>query len=216
MRWIDVAALAGVGLLATGIQEALPSADAALAELKAGNAHHVAKRYQRPNQTGARQHALASSQSPHAAILACADSRVPPEIIFDRGLGDLFDIRVAGNIAGESEIASVEYAAEHLHVPLLVVMGHTKCGAVFAAVTGMELHGRLPSLIAAIKPAVDHSAGQPGDHVENAIRANVEHVVAQLRDSKPTVSELVAKGKLRIVGAVYALDSGKVEWLPAK
>jgi carbonic anhydrase len=143
------------------------------------------------------------------------DSRVPPEIIFDEGLGDIFDVRVAGNVAGDDETASLEYAAEHLHVPLVVVMGHTHCGAVSAALEGGTLPGKLPNLLAAIRPAVDQSAHEPGDRLDNAVRDNVVHVVEQLRASKPVLSELVAEGKLRIVGAVYSLETGKVEWLPA-
>src|SRR5262245_28141317 len=108
----------------------MPTADAVLADLKAGNARHVAKEYKRPNQTALRQTELAAGQDPHCAILTCADSRVPPEIIFDKGLGDMFDVRVAGNVAGNDELASLEYAAEHFHLPLIVVMGHTSCGAV--------------------------------------------------------------------------------------
>src|SRR3954453_16911005 len=105
-----------------------PTADAVLRELKAGNDHHVAKRYQHPHQSAERQRELSSSQHPHATILSCADSRVAPEIVFDQGLGDLFDVRVAGNVAGDTEIGSLEYAAEHLDVPLFVVVGHQKCG----------------------------------------------------------------------------------------
>ena len=215
MRWIDATSLVAAGLLALGAQESVPSADAALAELKAGNAHHVAKTYQRPHQTAARQQVLASGQSPHCAILTCADSRVPPEIIFDKGLGDIFDVRVAGNVAGDDETASLEYAAEHLHVPLVVVMGHTQCGAVSAALEGGTLPGKLPNLMAAIRPAVDQSAHEPGNRLDNAVRDNVVHVVEQLRAAKPVLSDLVATGKLRIVGAVYSLETGKVEWLPA-
>jgi carbonic anhydrase len=197
-----------------GAQQSLPTADAALAELKAGNANYVAKHYQRPHQTAARQKELASGQSPHCTILTCADSRVPPEIIFDQGLGDIFDVRVAGNVAGDDEVASIEYGAEHLHVPLVVVMGHSHCGAVTAALEGGELPGKLPNLIEALRPAVEQSAHEPGDRLDNAIRDNVTHVVAQLRAAKPVLSELVAAGKLRIVGAVYSLETGKVEWLP--
>ena len=215
MRWIDATSLVAAGLLALGAQESVPSADAALAELKAGNAHHVAKTYQRPHQTAARQQVLASGQSPQCAILTCADSRVPPEIIFDKGLGDIFDVRVAGNVAGDDETASLEYAAEHLHVPLVVVMGHTQCGAVSAALEGGTLPGKLPNLMAAIRPAVDQSAHEPGNRLDNAVRDNVVHVVEQLRAAKPVLSDLVATGKLRIVGAVYSLETGKVEWLPA-
>jgi len=140
---------------------------------------------------------------------------VPPELIFDQGLGDMFDVRVAGNVAGNDELASLEYAAEHVHVPLIVVMGHSKCGAVDAAVAGGETHGHLPDLMAAIRPAVERTKGQSGDKVENAVRANVENVVAQLRTSKPVLADLVTKGTVKVVGAVYALDTGKVDWLPA-
>ena len=213
MKWFDPVAVATV-VLALAAMQPVPSADAVIAELKAGNAHFLAKKFEHPHQTSARQKELASGQHPHCAILTCADSRVPPEILFDQGLGDMFDVRVAGNIAGDAETASIEYAAEHLHVPLVVVMGHTQCGAVTAALEGGELPGKLPSLIAALRPAVDQSAHEPGDRVANAVRDNVVHVVNQLRAARPVLSELTAAGKLRIVGAVYALETGKVEWLP--
>ncbi len=215
MRCPDASSLVVAGLLALGAQETLPSADAVLTELKAGNSHHIAKKYEHPHQTAARQHALASSQTPHCAILACADSRVPPEIVFDEGLGDIFAVRVAGNVAGVDETASLEYAAEHLHVPLIVVLGHTHCGAITAALEGGTLPGKLPDLMAALRPAVDQSAHEPGDRIDNAVRDNVVQVVEQLRSAKPVLSELVAKGKLRIVGAIYSLETGKVEWLSA-
>jgi carbonic anhydrase len=192
---------------------AAPSADAVLAELKAGNQHHAAHQYAHPHQSAARQRELTQGQHPHAVILTCADSRVAPEIVFDQGLGDLFTIRVAGNIAAAAEIASIEYAAEHLHTPLVVVMGHQSCGAVAAAVAGGEAPGHLPALIDAIRPAVDKARGLPGDLAANAMRINVEMVVAQLRSSEPVLAELVASGKLRIVGAVYSLENGKVTWL---
>jgi carbonic anhydrase len=197
-------------------QQATPSADAVIGELKGGNAHHVSKKYAHPHLTAARQRALASGQHPHAAVLSCADSRVAPEIVFDQGLGDLFDVRVAGNIAGDTELASLEYAAEHLHVPLIVVMGHQKCGAVAAAVEGGEAPGHLPVLLAAIKPAVEKAAALPGDRVENAVRINVESVVRQLRDGTPVLSGLCSTGRLRVAGAVYSLDTGKVAWLPGE
>src|SRR5262245_48773601 len=111
---------------------AMPTADAVLAELKAGNQHHAAHQYNHPHQSAARQRELVQGQHPHAVILTCADSRVAPEIVFDQGLGDLFTIRVAGNIAADAEIASIEYAAEHLHTPLVVVMRHQRCGAASA------------------------------------------------------------------------------------
>jgi len=195
-------------------QEATPSSDSVLRELKAGNEHHVAKRYEHPHQSVARQRELASAQHPHATILSCADSRVAPEIVFDQGLGDLFDVRVAGNVASDTEIASIEYAASHLHTPLCVVMGHQMCGAVTAAAESGAAEGHLPSLLTLIRPAVQSAKGRPGDLIDNAVRINVENVVRQLRSSKPVLAEMVDHGTLTVVGAVYSLQTGKVEWLP--
>jgi carbonic anhydrase len=209
-----LAGIAVYSVVVAASQEASPSAETALTELKAGNAHHAGKRYQHPHQTAARQRELASGQHPHAIVLSCADSRVAPEIIFDQGLGDLFDVRVAGNVAGDTEVASIEYAAAHLHTPLLVVMGHQMCGAVTAAADAQEPEGHLPSLVAMIHPAVESARKQPGDLIGNAVRINVENVVRQLRGSKPILAGLVDRGALTVAGAVYSLDSGKVEWLP--
>jgi carbonic anhydrase len=192
---------------------AAPTADATLAALKEGNERHVLKHYVHPNQTAARQKALVAGQQPPAAILSCADSRVPPEIVFDQGLGDMFTVRVAGNVADDTETASLEYAAEHVHCPVIVVLGHQHCGALTAAVEGGEAHGHLPVLMRDLKPAVDAAAKLPGDRVENAIRLNVEQVVRQLRESRPVLGELVAAGRLKIVGGVYSLETGKVAWL---
>jgi len=200
----------------TGTSAAAPTADAVLGELKAGNQRHVKTQYQHPHQTAARRQTLAHGQQPHAVILTCADSRVPPEIVFDEGLGDLFDVRVAGNVAGDAEIASIEYAVEHLHTPLVVVMGHQSCGAVGAAIEGGEAPGHLPSLVNAIAPAVEKARKLHGDLSDNAIRINVEMVVDQLRASHPVLAEAVTSGKLRIVGAVYSLSTGNVAWLPVK
>lgn len=211
MRTLVAVALCGAGV---GAQDKLPSAEAVLRELKAGNDHHVAKRYQHPHQTASRQRELVATQSPHAIILSCADSRVAPEIILDQGLGDLFDVRVAGNVASNAELASIEYAALHLHTPLLVVMGHQKCGAVTAAAESGEAEGHLPSLLAMIRPAVESARGQSGDLIENAVRINVENVVRQVRGSTPVLRELVDRGQLQVSGAVYSLDTGKVSWLP--
>jgi carbonic anhydrase len=212
IRTLVTATLCGTAL--TGAQDAPPSADSVLRELKAGNDHHVTKRYQHPHQTAERQRELSSSQHPHATILSCADSRVAPEIVFDQGLGDVFDVRVAGNVAGDAELASIEYAAEHLHTPLLIVMGHQKCGAVTAAAEAGEAEGHLPSLLEMIRPAVQKARGQPGDLVDNAVRINVANVVRQLRTSKPVLGPLVDRGMLRVIGAVYSLDTGKIAWLP--
>jgi carbonic anhydrase len=189
------------------------TSDAALAELKAGNENHAQNRYRRPHQTTARLHELVAGQYPEAAVLSCADSRVPPEIIFDQGLGDLFVVRVAGNVATDAEIASLEYGAEHLHVPLLVVLGHENCGAVAATLQGGEADGHIGTLVELIKPAVEKSRTMTGDPLSNAVRTNVQMVVQQLRTTKPILSKLVAEGKLKIIGGVYSLETGKVTWL---
>jgi carbonic anhydrase len=211
IRTLVTAALCSAAVAA---QDKVPSADAVLRELRAGNDHHVTKRYQHPHQTAARQHELAETQHPHAIVLSCADSRVAPEIILDQGLGDLFDVRVAGNVASDTELASIEYAAEHLHTPLVVVMGHQKCGAVTAAAEGGEAEGHLPALLALIRPAVERAKAQSGDLIENAARINVENVVHQIRGSTPVLAALVDRGALTVVGAVYSLETGKVAWLP--
>jgi carbonic anhydrase len=190
------------------------TAESALAELKAGNKHHVAHRYSHPHQTAARQRELISTQHPLAQILSCADSRVPPELVFDQGLGDIFVVRVAGNVASDAELGSLEYGAEHLQIPLLVVLGHQHCGAVTAAVEGGTPPGHIAALVKLLQPAVEGSRGLAGDPVENAVKMNVELVVKQLRTSEPILKELVDHGKLKIVGAVYSLDTGKVTWLP--
>jgi len=195
-------------------QEALPSAESVLAELKVGNQHYAAHHNVHPHESADRQRELVLGQHPHATILSCADSRVPPEIVFDQGLGAMFTVRSAGNVAGDIEIGSLEYAVAHLDTPLLVVMGHQSCGAVTAAVEGGEAIGHTLAFIAPILPAVEQARKLPGNAIENAVRLNVERVVAQLRSSGPILADRVAHGKLRIVGAVCALDTGKVAWLP--
>jgi len=180
----------------------------ALQELMAGNRRFAAGCPEHPRQSPEVRQALVEAQAPLAAVLTCADSRVPPELIFDRGLGELFVVRVAGNIADAAVIASLEYAAEHLGVPLVVVMGHTRCGAVTAAAQARaagEASGHLSELIAAIRPAVEQSRGQPGDRIDNAARRHVTRVVELLRSAGP------ALGRLQVLGAFYDLRSGIVE-----
>src|SRR5215467_14490729 len=155
-----------IAVVLTGIDhqtEPNVTPDSVLAELKTGNAHHVRHQYQHPHDTLARQRELVAGQHPHAEILSCADSRVPPEIIFDQGLGDLFVVRVAGNIAADTEIGSLEYGAEHLHIPLLIVLGHESCGAVTAAVQGGDPEGHIAALVRLLRPAVEKSRNLSGD-----------------------------------------------------
>ena len=199
----------GVGAFSKG--EASITGDQALAKLVAGNRRYVRTAFQRPNQSLARRVEVAKGQKPFAIILSCSDSRVPPEIVFDQGLGDLFVYRVAGNTLNDEGLGSIEYGVDHFGVPLIMVLGHQRCGAVEAAVKGGEAPGRIGKVIAPIKPAVESTRGMPGDHVDNAVKANVELVVDQLKNSKPIISEAIRNGKLKVVGARYNLDSGRIE-----
>jgi carbonic anhydrase len=183
-------------------------------KLMDGNKRYVEARLSHPNQTVERRTEIAKKQRPFAAILSCADSRVPPEIVFDQGLGDLFVVRVAGNILDDTALASLEYAVDHLGVRYIMVLGHERCGAVEATLAGGEAPGHIGGLVKAIQPAVDKASKEPGDPVENAVRANVALVVQQLKSSTPILEKLVKKGDLTVVGARYDLDDGEVEILP--
>ncbi len=183
--------------------------DEALAQLMEGNQRFVARKQLNPHQNIARITEVATVQAPFAAILSCADSRVVPEIAFDQGIGDLFVVRVAGNIAVTEDTASEEYAIAMLGTPLLMVLGHERCGAVTAALKGGELPGVLGSLILAIQPAVEASKGEPGDRLTNAVKANVRLQVQRLQTS-PVIASAVQEGKLKVVGAFYDLDTGAI------
>jgi carbonic anhydrase len=178
-----------------------------------GNKRYAAGNSIHPDQDPAHRIELAEAQHPFVVILSCSDSRVPPEIIFDRGLGDLYVIRVAGHIADEIVLGSIEHAVEYLGVPLVMVLGHKNCGAVTAAVHGSEAGGHFASLIKAIRPAVDKVKRQPTALLENAIRANVQMVVAQIRVSQPVLAKRVVEGALRVIGAYYDLSGGSVTLL---
>ncbi|MFM7428085.1 MAG: carbonic anhydrase [Elainella sp.] len=162
-----------------------------------------------PHQDFARITEVAAGQAPFAAILSCADSRVVPEIAFDQGIGNLFVVRVAGNIAITEDIASQEYAVGVLKAPLLMVLGHERCGAVDAALKGGELPGVIESLVFAIQPAIQASEGESGDRLTNAVKANVRLQVQRLQTSSVIASAL-QEGKLKIVGAYYDLDTGEI------
>lgn len=187
-----------------------------LSLLKEGNVRFVEGKSFHPNQEISRRTDLATAgQEPSATILACSDSRDPVELIFDRGVGDLFVVRVAGNVAGLSELATIEYGVTHLGTPLLIVMGHTKCGAVTAAAKNAELHGHLPSLINLIKPAVEKAkASVPEEElVPRSIEFNVWQQVENIFAKSASVREFAAAGKVQIIGAVYDISTGKVQWL---
>jgi len=191
------------------------SADISLKKLIDGNDRYVAGNLIHQNQNSQRRIEVAKKQKPFAIILTCSDSRVPPEIIFDQGIGDLFVIRTAGNVVDNVALGSIEYAAEHLGVPLLVVLGHERCGAVEATVKGGEAAGHIKSIVSLIARAVDKVLPQKGDVLENSVVQNVYNVVDDLQNSKPILSELVHENKLKIIGARYDLDDGKVNFYNA-
>lgn len=194
------------------------SASEALQRLKDGNARYVAESMERPNSCGNRRAELVGGQRPFATVVTCADSRVPPELVFDQGLGDVFVIRVAGNIAEPGVLGSIEYASLHLGVNLVVVMGHQSCGAVGATVDnadfdGPATHSNIDAIIEAIRPPV-RQAKEHGtdDLVERSVRENARYVAGQIRSSDPVLKGLAAKG-LAVQPAYYKLDGGAVEWL---
>ena len=183
--------------------------DAALKQLMDGNKRFVDRKRQNPNQDFGRLTEVAKSQKPFAAILGCADSRFPSEIIFDQGLGDLFVCRVAGNLATPEEIGSLEFGTLVLGAKVLVVVGHKRCGAVDATIKGAQVPGQIGSLLDAIKPAVESSKSQAGDKLENASKANVLLQANKLKAS-PVISKLIEEKKLQVVGGYYDLDTGIV------
>jgi carbonic anhydrase len=194
--------------------EGLP-ADEALARLMAGNQRYMKHKEQHPDESLARRKELVGGQHPFAVIIGCADSRVSPELLFDQGLGDLFVIRVAGNIVDDDILGSIEYAIEHLGTRLILVLGHEKCGAVSAAVEGGEAAGHLKALVAAIQPSVQETANDPGDKIHNCVIANARRVARQIRESEPILKEYVERKGLKVVAADYMLDTGKVNLFDA-
>jgi carbonic anhydrase len=154
-----------------------------------------------------RRKAVAAVQAPFAVIVTCSDSRLTPEFIFDQGIGDLFVVRVAGNTLDDVALGSIEYAVEHLGSNLIVVMGHERCGAVSAALKGGKLPGKLPAVVAPIKPACEHAEGDYA--LDLAVRRNVENMVSLLAERNPVTKKLRDQRELRVVGMKYDLDSGE-------
>jgi carbonic anhydrase len=191
--------------------------DAILRDLLEGNRRFAGGQAAGPRRKPEDFATLAEGQTPEAIIVGCADSRVSPEILFDQGVGDLFVIRVAGNVvsnAGAIVKGSIEYAVAELGVPLILVLGHTQCGAVKAALQHLDAKDALPGAIAglvdAIKPAVTAAKGRPGNPLDNAIAANVLAGVARLKALPPIVAPAVKRGTVKVVGGVYDLKSGAV------
>ena len=189
----------------------------AISKLKEGNGRYTSGNLQHPGQTIERRAELAKTQHPFAAVLSCSDSRVPPEIVFDQGLGDLFIVRVAGNVINDEGLGSIEYSVDHLGARLILVLGHQSCGAVKAARETIAAKGRAPghieSLVTAIKPAVEATAK---DDLDTTIKANVKNVVQALRSSTPILKAKVDSGEVKVIGGYYSLDTGAVTFLDEK
>lgn len=219
--------LAGISLR-LGAETTKPAAAAApaidpeavLRELREGNQRFLAGRSIHPHNTlDWAVKTAKEGQHPRAVVLCCSDSRVSPELVFDLGLGDLFVVRVAGNVANEDEIASIEYATEHLHVPLVVVLGHSQCGAVSAVVGG----GELPPAIRNLTHHIEHAMSTARSHyperqgaslIETTVRENVGQSIRTINASGGALARQVASHEVRVEGAVYELSTGRVSWLP--
>ena len=186
------------------------SPDAALKSLIQGNKRFVEGKRQSPNQSKLRLQETATAQYPFASILGCADSRVPAEIVFDQGFGDLFVVRMAGNVVSPTAVGSLEFATAVLGSQLIVVLGHERCGAVSAAVKGDPLPGRIGTFVEDIKPAVARVKNKSGDPVDNAVVANVQYQVELLQETSIMLAQMIAEGKLKVVGGRYDLDTGEV------
>ena len=214
--------LLGANQLARAADPAHPEQPAvapaeAIAKLKEGNGRYASGKLQHPGQTTERRAELTKDQHPFAVIVSCSDSRVPPEIVFDQGLGDLFIVRVAGNVINDEGLGSIEYSVDHLGTRLILVLGHQSCGAVKAARETIAAKGKAPghiqSLVTAIKPAVEATAK---DDLETTIKANVKHVVDTLRASTPILKAKVDSGDVKVIGGYYSLDTGAVTFLDEK
>lgn len=180
-----------------------------------GNRRFVEGKSIRPRQDSIALHSTEYGQKPYAVIVGCSDSRVPNEIIFDQGVGDLFIVRTAGQVMAQASYGSIEFANLALGSKLIVVLGHQKCGAVEAAIQRPDNPpGHVVTLINGIKTAAEKSRWMSGDRLDNAIRQNVISQVEELRDLEPIFAKKYKAGEILIVGAVYNLHTGKVEFLP--
>lgn len=210
------ASLGGVAAAAGGPATTL-TADQALAKLKEGNQRYVSSPQACAADLAKARAGVAQHQAPWATILSCADSRVPPELIFGgQNVGELFVARNAGNMADTATLGTIEYGAAALGVPLIVVLGHERCGAVAAACEVVEKGARFPGsigpMLEPIIPAALAAKGKPGDFVDNAIRENAVRTASRIVSASAIVADLVAKGKVKVVAGRYDLDDGRVEF----
>jgi carbonic anhydrase len=189
---------------------ALDTPNSALKKLLAGNQRFVDHQQEYPHQTQSRLQEVALAQHPFATILSCADSRVPAEMIFDIGIGDIFDIRIAGNIVTPEVLGSLEYAAVLLGTPLIMVLGHERCGAVTAAVKDEALPGNISAFVKAVKPAIATIKGTSDQAVEAAVLANIHYQLNKVKQNSTLIMNLLQAGKLTLIGGRYDLDTGRV------
>ncbi|HEX2965692.1 MAG TPA: carbonic anhydrase [Syntrophorhabdaceae bacterium] len=190
-----------------------PEIQKLLQRLTEGNKRFYSSKMIHPNQDLQRRQELTNGQKPFAIIIGCSDSRISPEVIFDQGLGDLFVIRVAGNIIDDVALGSIEYAAEHLETHLIMVLGHSKCGAVTATVQGGHMSGHIVSIADAIKPSIDKAKNLSGDLTDNTIKMNARSVAEQIQASQPILAEMFGQGRIAVVSAYYDVDTGEVTLL---
>ncbi|MDX6262124.1 MAG: carbonic anhydrase [Kribbellaceae bacterium] len=196
------------------VEPPITTGEQALQRLREGNARFVSNQVGHADEGIERRVAVSQAQHPFATVLGCVDSRVPVELVFDRGLGDLVVVRSAGEVLDHSVTGSLEFGVAELGTPLLLVLGHQRCGAVGATIKSLdarqpEAEGDIDYLVGALRPAVEQVTGHPGDRLTNAIHANVDLVLAQLRKST-VIGPLEKSGKLKLAGAYYELDTGKV------
>jgi carbonic anhydrase len=189
------------------------SALEALQQLKEGNARYVFDHVEHPHEGAQRRVDLSRAQHPFALVLGCGDSRVVPELIFDQGVGDLFVLRIAGNVADDAVIASIEYAVEHLGTRLVVVMGHEKCGAVTAAIAHQPDEGKINNLLSYIEPSVNAVLSAPGDLLTNAIQRHTQRTAQLIQKAEPILSHECHTENLLVLPAYYHLATGKVEFM---
>ncbi len=194
------------------------NADEALQVLMEGNKRFVNSMKKAPGRSPERRKEVVAGQNPFAVILACADSRVAPEILFDQGIGDLFVVRVAGNIVNPTNYGiqgSLEFGVLALGAPLIMVLGHSRCGAVAGAIEalqkGTQFPGSINDIVQTIEPAVEKAKGEKGDLLHNSIVSNVQMGVNKLQSSDPVIAPMVKEGKVKVVGANYDLKTGEVK-----
>ena len=195
-------------------EEALPPLEAH----KAGNQRFMSGHPVHPHETLKRLRDLKKGQDPHTVVVSCSDSRVPPELIFDQGLGDIFSVRTAGNVIGDYELGSIEYAVEHLGCKLVVVLGHEECGALKAYLghrDGEISSDHIMSIVTYIENEEEEQALEMSENMslDSAVQANIKHGVKLLQSSEPILRHLAEKGEVKIVGALYNLDNGEITFM---